>query len=135
MKENPYLGVTLKDNLHWSSQINNISKKASQQLGFIRRNLRHCNQHFKETAYIVLVCSLLEYSCTVWDPHLQHEIQQIEAIQRKAARFVKADYSRYSSVSQMMAELGWKPLHTRRREQRLTMMFKIINNLVAIPPN
>ena len=62
------------------------------------------------------------------------EIHKLESIQRKAARFVKNDYGRTSSVSQMMQELGWKPPQERRREPRLIMMYKILNNLVAIPP-
>ena len=34
----------------------------------------------------------------------------------------------------MMNELGWKPLQHRRREMRLILFYKIVNNLVAIPP-
>ena len=109
--------------------------KASQSLGFIRRNLKHCNESFKETAYISLVRSVLEYSSTVWDPHSDKEITQIENIQRKAARFVKGDYSRHSSVTQMMNDLNWRPLQLRRRDSRLVLLYKIINNLVAIPPD
>ena len=34
----------------------------------------------------------------------------------------------------MMEELGWKPLHERRREKRLILLYKItVNDLVAIP--
>ena len=33
----------------------------------------------------------------------------------------------------MMTDLKWKPLQQRRREHRLTLLYKIINNLVAIP--
>jgi hypothetical protein len=33
----------------------------------------------------------------------------------------------------MMNELGWKPLNVRRKEQRLGLLFKILNDLVAIP--
>ena len=32
----------------------------------------------------------------------------------------------------MMEELGWKPLHERKREQRLFLLYKIVNDLVAI---
>ena len=46
---------------------------------------------------------------------------------------MKSDYKQTSSVTSMMDELGWKPLHERRREQRLTLLFKIVNDLVAIP--
>ena len=35
----------------------------------------------------------------------------------------------------MMNDLNWKPLQTRRRENRLVLLYKIVNNLVAIPPD
>ncbi|MCP3851268.1 MAG: hypothetical protein GY694_13660, partial [Gammaproteobacteria bacterium] len=110
VNETPYLGVTIQDNLKWSTHINKITKSANQSLGFIKRNLKYCNSHFKETAYISLVRSLLEYSCTVWDPHQEEYIQKIEKVQRRAARFVQNDYRRYSSVTDMMNNLGWTPL-------------------------
>ena len=66
-------------------------------------------------------------------PHLQQDIDRIENIQRRAARCVQSDFKRTSSVTSMIEELGWKPLHGRRREQRLTLLYKIVNDLVAIP--
>ena len=135
VQENPYLGLIIQDDLQWSSHINKICTKANRTLGFIRRNLKNCNQRFKETAYISLVRSVLEYSSTVWDPYLEKDIKKIENIQRNAARFVKNDYSRHSSVTSMMKDLNWTPLQDRRRENRLLLFFKIINNLVAIPPD
>jgi hypothetical protein len=33
----------------------------------------------------------------------------------------------------MMENLTWTPLAERRREQRLILLFKIVNDLVAIP--
>lgn len=75
----------------------------------------------------------MDYSCTVWDPYLQKDINKIESVQRRAARFVKNDYSCKSSVTDMMNSLGWKPLAHRRREQRLVFLYKILNDLVALP--
>ena len=135
VSENPYLGLIIRDDLQWSSHINKMCAKASQSLGFIRRNLRHCNASFKETAYISLVRSVLEYSSTVWDPHYKDDIKQIEMVQRRAARFVKNDYGSRSSVTQMMSDLNWKSLQDRRRDSRLVLLYKIINELVAIPPD
>ena len=57
VNENPYLGLNISDNLKWSSQVNKVCNKANSMLGFIRRNLKHCNKKFKETAYISLVRS------------------------------------------------------------------------------
>ena len=37
-------------------------------------------------------------------------------VQRRASRFVKSRYSRYSSVSDMLDVLGWTPLSQMRQE-------------------
>ena len=58
--------------------------------------------------------------------------------QRRAARFVKNIPFRHSkppvSVSTMVSDLGWESLQTSRLHSRLTMMYKITNGLVEVPP-
>ena len=43
----------------------------------------------EETAYKALVRPVLEYICTVRDPYINDEVNIIEAVQRRAARFLK----------------------------------------------
>ena len=62
---NPYLGVTFSEDLKWSSHITKITKKANSTIGFIRRNLKHCPESSRKTAYLALVRSTLEYSSIV----------------------------------------------------------------------
>ena len=64
----------------------------------------------------------------------EEDIKRLEKIQRKAARFVKKDYRNTSSVTTMMKDLGWETLQRKRKVNRLTMMYKIVNKHVAIPP-
>ena len=128
-----YLGVTISSELSWSPHVSSIVGKANSTLGFLRRNLRRCPAKLKETAYISLVRSTLEYAATIWDPHKDGDINKIERIQRRAARFVCSDYSRYSSVTAMLTELGWKNLADRRRDLRLALLFKVIHKEVAVP--
>ena len=44
----------------------------------------------------------LEYAATVWDPHQQYLIDEIERVQQRAAKWVKADYGMTSSVLKML---------------------------------
>ena len=132
VEENPYLGVTMHNGLKWASHINKISNKANSVLGFIQRNLEHANRDIKELAYTSLARSILEYSFTVWDPFYRKDIDRLERVQRRAARFVFNDYKPLCSETSMASHPGWKPLTERRREHRLSLFYKIINGLVAI---
>ena len=102
-------------------------------LGMLQRNLRHAPRKIKTLAYQTLVRPKLEYAASVWDPHTSIQTQKIEKVQRRAARFVCNNYRQTASVSGMIEDLGWTPLSTRRYQGRMTMMFKIIHGLVAIP--
>ena len=92
VSENPYLGVLLSEDLGWSKHIAKTASKASSALGFVRRNLKHCPESCRKTAYIALVRSVLEYGAVVWDPYLQKDIDKLERIQRIGARFITGDY-------------------------------------------
>ena len=128
-----YLGVDISDDLTWETHINRITKTANQTLGFLKRNIKIHSEELKATAYKALVRPKLEYCCTVWSPYQQTLIQQIEAVQRRAARWVKRNYRQTASVSDMLQELGWRTLEQRRIDNRLSLCYKIVNNLVAIP--
>ena len=53
-----------------------------------------------------MVLSLLEYSCPVWDPYRQGDIDKINKIQRAAARFVTDNYQRKSSLTASIKDPG-----------------------------
>ena len=91
----------------WLSSIglNKNIAKSYQCLAFVRRNLKYCPEKLRRLSYISLIRSKLEYSSSVWDPHLRKDIHQLEMVQRRAARFIKHDYGYDSSVSQMLKDL------------------------------
>ena len=101
-----------------------------------KRNIRVHNKDLKSlksVAYKTLVRPQLEYASTVWYPHHDKDINKVEAVQRRAARWVIRDYKYTSSVTAMLKDLNWRPLDQRRIESRLLMMYKVTYDLVAIP--
>lgn len=133
VREVKYLGIIISNTLSWSSQVDVVSKKASNVLNFVRRNLKHCPKKSKEMAYFSLVRSTLDYSAAVWDPHLKKDQDKLEMINRRSARFVTNDYSNTSSVTNMLYSLKWPSLESRREHQRLALMYRIVHGLVAVP--
>ena len=101
-------------------------------LGFLRRNLKSTSVETKTNAYISMVRPNLEYCASVWNPSQKELIQKIEMIQRRAARYVSNRFRNTSSVSSMLDALQWEPLESMRTKIQLTLLFKIINDLVDI---
>jgi len=60
---------------------------------------------------------VLEYASTMWDPHTSTNINKIEAVQRRAARFSLNDFSTFSSVTNMLRTLRSTPFITTKRER------------------
>ena len=128
----PYLGVEIDNKMTWSVHIKNVINKANRTLGFLRRNMWFCTEEVKTCVYSMLVLPVLEYACEVWDPFSAIHKQRLEMVHRRGARFCRGDFSKYSSVTEMMTKLGWETLEQRRKKKRLTMLFKITKGLVGI---
>jgi len=77
----------------WHEHILNICLKATiyRTLNFVRRYTYCCSQEAKNLAYLSLVRPNLVYAAAAWDPYAANDIQQLERVQRRAARFVKKD--------------------------------------------
>ena len=122
-----YLGVTISKDLTWRKQIDDTVNKANKTLGFVRLNLCDCSAPVKSAAYTTMVRPRLEYSSTVWDPHHNREIHNLEQVQRRAARFVNQNYMERTPgcVTNISQSLDWESLQHRRYISRLTMLYKI----------
>ena len=119
--------------MNFDTHLNNICNKANQKLGFLKRNLSKCPPNVKEIAYKTIVRPNLEYASQAWDPHFQNKIKKIEHIQRQAARWVTSEYRREPGiVTQILNDLEWQTLESRRKNARLVLFFKSLNGMTAI---
>ena len=58
-----------------------------------------------------MIQPIIEYASTIWAPYLQKYILKLESVQRRSTRFVLNDYSRLSSVTNMLQRLGGQLLN------------------------
>ena len=52
--------------------------EANRTIGFLKRNLNIVKSDIKEMAYTALVRPTVEYANSVWDPHLQKDINKLD---------------------------------------------------------
>ena len=85
----------------WSRHADHVTKKANSTIGFLKRNMRSAPQAAKDTTYKTFVRPIVEYAATAWAPSTDKANDKIVMVQRRAARFVKNDYGRTSSVTEI----------------------------------
>ena len=56
----------------------------------------------------------------------------MESLQRNVARFCTQNYQQTASVTDMIKELGWDSLESRRKKARLNLMYKLTHKLINI---
>ena len=78
----------------------------------------------KEAAYKTLMRPVLEYGSTVWDPHFNGLNDELENVQKRAARFETRNYSyETGSMTGILEELKWETLQKRRTNNRLILIY------------
>ena len=132
VQEAKYLGVTITEDLNWATHIANIASKANRTLGFLRRNLKVGSKKIKEQAYNTLVRPSMEFASPVWDPYTDKDINTLEAVQRRAARWVTNRHRQTSSINAILSDLQWPTLQTRRRKSRLVAFYKYHHGCLVI---
>ena len=112
-----------------------FNQKAYSIQAVLGRNVRVSDQNIKAAAYKTLVRPHLEYCSSVWDPHTKDMKSKLEMVQRRAARWVFNKYRRGPNTTgptHMISLLGWPSFEARRRAARLSMLYKMKNNLVLM---
>ena len=127
-----YLGKTISDNMDWGQHISEISSKATKTLGFLRMNLAFVPKSTKEVAYKTLVRPEPEYATPIWRPYSKLQINQVEKVQRTAARWTCRRWRNTSSVSEMLDKLERPSLEARRDQSSLLLFHKIHSRAVSL---
>ncbi|MES9910135.1 MAG: hypothetical protein ABW150_16740, partial [Candidatus Thiodiazotropha sp.] len=118
------LGLAVADGLGWGRRVSEIACKAAGTLGFLRRNLALAPRHAGEVAYKTLVRPQLGCAAPVWRPCRETRIEMVEKVQRTAARWTCRRWRNTSSVGEMLDELEWPSLESRRERSSLTFFYK-----------
>ena len=131
-----YPGVTITNDLKWNTHVSNICTKANRTLGFLRRNMASCPRDVKQLGYKGLVRQILEYGSSVGDPQSIRLQDELEKVQKRAARFVKGHYVYETrSMTGILKQLKWESMKKRRKDSRFIMLYKGLKGAASIPRN
>ena len=121
------LGGYIDQNLSWSKHVNETAKIISSGIGALKRLRPFISE---DTAILRYRASLIEpyfdNCCPVWDDLSNELADKLQKLQNRAVRVItKSDY--YYSVTALRGKLGLDNLCTRRKKQKLKLMFKTLN--------
>jgi hypothetical protein len=127
------LGVIIDPILKYDAHINNLVGKGFQRVGVLFRGFASRSVRVLKKAYITFVRPVLEYASSVWSPHLIKHIDSIERVQKYFTRRIPS--LRDLSYPERLAAIDLEPLELRRLKADLTLYYKCLHNLIALPPD
>ena len=121
------LGVYIDQNLSWSKHVNETAKIVSSGIGALKRLRPFICEDTAILLYRALIEPYFDYCCPVWGGLSNELADKLQKLQNRAIRVItKSDY--YSSTDALRGKLGWDDLCTRRKKQKLKLMFKTLND-------
>ena len=140
--EHKHLRIILDSNLSFSAHIRSAISKSRKGIDWLKYLSDYLPRHTLNELYKLYVRPHLDYGDVIY--HIPAKVcefsgsviltslmEKEESVQYSAARAVTGTW-RGTSQEKLYAELGWEPLSARRWSRRLTLLYKLINNVTPI---
>ena len=125
------IGVYVQPSLKPSCQIAESVKTANRVLGMSKNLTLRDRYHFIKLYKQKVRCHL-EYAVQAWSPWLAQDIENIEAVQRRAIRMCRGLSGTYE---QKLEAVGLTSLCERRVRGDMIQTFKILNDIDDVEPS
>ena len=123
-----HLGLHFSNDGSWHEQIQYIKDKAWTRINVMRKLTFRLDRRSLEIIYTAFIRPLFEYGDVVWDSCTQYEKDEYERMQHEAAR-IATGTTRLVSLDSLYSEIKWESLQKRRNDHKLSLLFKMKNNL------
>ena len=110
------LGVTVTQDLSWSTHIGNVCSRAKKTIGLLYRLFGKAGPTTLSHLYKVMVSPLLDYSSAIWDPNHEVHRRSLERVQNFVARVTLNDWC--TDPQCLRDKFDWPPLQKRRTFKR-----------------
>lgn len=130
------LGIIFDTKISFVTHIDYIIAKAFSMLGFVMRTGEELSDPYAlKSVYCSLVRSLLEYCCTLWDPHYSVHSKRIESIQKKFVRYALrrlpwTDPTYLPPYTDRCRLIDLEPLEYRRADFAVLLIFDLLTGKI-----
>ena len=118
-KEIKILGVTFDSKLTWNKHLSNVSGRAGQKLGALRRISSKLSVPGPATVYKSQVRSVMEYSSLAWMGAASTHLNKLDSVQARAIEIIGVSEEAAST------DFNIKTLKHRRNVASATLMYKM----------
>ena len=112
----------------WNIHIDQVCSKVSKRIFPLYKLNRILPRKCLVTIYKTFIRPILEYGCVIIDGCSITSSKKMENVQRKAALAITGGYA-CTSHRKLLQEVGLDLLETRRKYQKLILLFKITHSL------
>ena len=138
--EHKHLGIVLDSKLSFSAHIKAAISKTRKGGGLLKYLSKYLPRHTLNELFKLYVRPYLEYGDVIYhiparvcefsgNTILSNLMEKLESVQYSAALAVTGTWRR-TSREKLYAELGWESLSSRRWSRRLTLFYKMMNNMM-----
>ncbi len=120
-----HLGLWLTSNLQWKKHIKEVSAKARKRLGCLQNNKFRMSRKSLEICYLTFVRPVLEYGNVLYDSASNEDLDLLTDIEKEALRVITGARKR-CNLDLLYNEFKWPSLETRRENQKIVTLGKII---------
>ena len=127
------LGVTISQDLKWSTHIHKIRSKSNILSHIILRTFSPSNYKLLVNLFKTYIRPIMEYNTSTWSPYLRQDLMEAESVQRSFTRKIcQRANIKFSNYNDRLNKLQLESLQSRRIKNDLTLLYKIINHLIDI---
>ena len=126
-----HLGLYFSNDCSWHQHIDYIKQKAWFRIHIMHKLKFKLDRKSLETIYLTFIRPLLEYGDVIWDNCTQYEKNELDKIQNEAAR-ITTGTTKLVSLDNLYKEVGWQTLHRRRQDHKITLFYKMFNQLTPV---
>ena len=132
-----YLGVTVDNKLKWNHHVKATVARANGTLSLLRRTMYGCTRESKIRAYEAIVKPVLMYGEPAWRPSTRKAEEQLERVQKRAARWINARWlvqeKRWDTTYlDSLSSLQWLSLSNCRLLGTNCLTYKILHHYYPV---